>query len=76
MVDPYTLTENERKAIGGDRLPQSLSAAIENLQRDRVLTEALGARLLAAYTAVKKLDAEDFAKQDETFEFRQHIYKY
>jgi hypothetical protein len=32
--------------------------------------------MLAAYTAVKKLDVEDFAKQDEAFEFRQHINRY
>src|ERR1700674_1813712 len=76
MVDPHTLTEKERKAIGADRLPKSLGAAIENLQRDRVLAEALGERLLAAYVAVKKLDVEEFANQDETFEFRQHIYKF
>ena len=76
MVDPHTLTDEERRAIGADRLPQSLGAAVENLGRDRVLAEALGERLLAAYTAVKKLDVEDFANQDENFEFRQHIYKY
>jgi glutamine synthetase len=76
MVDPYTLTDNERKAMGAERLPESLGAAVENLHRDRVLAEALGERLLAAYTAVKKLDVEDFSSQDETFEFRQHIYKY
>jgi glutamine synthetase len=76
MVDPHTLTDEERRAIRADRLPQSLGVAVENLLRDRVLAEALGERLLAAYTAVKKLDVEDFANQDENFEFRQHIYKY
>jgi glutamine synthetase len=76
MVDPHTLTDKERKAMKADRLPQSLGTAVENLHRDRVLAEALGERLLAAYTAVKKLDVEDFSNQDETFEFRQHIYKY
>lgn len=76
MVDPHTLTDEERRAIRADRLPQSLGAAVENLHRDRVLAEALGERLLAAYSAVKNLDVKDFANQDENFEFRQHIYKY
>jgi glutamine synthetase len=76
MSDPHTLTDQERRAIGADRLPNNLSTAIENLNRDRVLAEALGEHLLAAYTAVKKLDVEDFANQDDAFEFRQHIVKY
>ena len=59
-----------------DRLPDNLGTAVENLNRDPVLAEALGERMLAAYTAVKMLDVEDFANQDEAFEFRQHINRY
>jgi glutamine synthetase len=75
-VDPHTLDEKQRRAIGADRLPQSLKEAIGNLKRDQVLLEALGDRLSTSYIAVKELDIEAFAGQDETFEFRQHIYKY
>ncbi len=75
-VDPHTLDEQQRKAIGADRLPQSLKEAVGNLKRDRVLLEALGERLATSYIAVKELDVEAFAGQDEAFEFRQHIYKY
>jgi glutamine synthetase len=75
-VDPHTLDDGQRKAIGADRLPQSLREAVGNLKRDRVLMEALGERLSTSYIAVKELDVEAFAQQDETFEFRQHIYKY
>lgn len=75
-VDPHTLDEQQRKAIGADRLPQSLKEAVNNLKPDRVLMEALGERLSTSYIAVKELDIEAFAGQDETFEFRQHIYKY
>ena len=75
-VDPHTMDEQQRKAIGADRLPQSLKEAVGNLKRDRVLMEALGERLSTSYVAVKELDIEAFAGQDEAFEFRQHIYKY
>ncbi|MEO6796316.1 MAG: glutamine synthetase family protein [Candidatus Dormibacter sp.] len=75
-VDPHTLDDGQRKAIGADRLPQSLREAVGNLKRDRVLMEALGGRLSTSYIAVKELDIEAFAQQDEAFEFRQHIYKY
>ena len=76
MADPYTLSDQERRAIRADRLPDNLGTAVENLNRDRVLADALGPRLLAAFTAVKMLDVEDFANQDEAFEFRQHINRY
>jgi glutamine synthetase len=75
-VDPFTLTDTERQAIGADRLPQSLREAITNLKGDDVLLDAMGERLSTSYIAVKELDVDAFANADETFEFRQHIYKY
>src|SRR5260370_6636436 len=75
-VDPYTLSDKERQAIGADRLPTSLTESIAKLKRDRMLTDALGARLSTSSIAVKELDIEAFAAEDEAFEFRQHIYKY
>ena len=75
MADPHTLSDGERRAIGADRLPSSLAEALDNLNGDRVLTEAMG-KLFPAYNAVKRLDVEEFASQDEAFELRQHVYKY
>ncbi|HEX3630555.1 MAG TPA: glutamine synthetase family protein [Candidatus Dormibacteraeota bacterium] len=75
-VDPHTLSDAERKKIGADRLPGSLKQAIDNLKRDKVLLTALGDRLSTSYIAVKELDVDAFSKEDDAFEFRQHIYKY
>jgi glutamine synthetase len=75
-VDPHTLSDGERKKIGADRLPSSLKQAIDNLKRDKVLLTALGDRLSTSYIAVKELDVDAFSKEDDAFEFRQHIYKY
>jgi glutamine synthetase len=75
-VDPYNLSDKERQAIGADRLPQSLKEAIANLKRDDTLLKAMGERLATPYIAVKELDIEAFAAEDDAFEFRQHIYKY
>lgn len=75
-VDPHTLSDDERNAIGADRLPTSLNTAIQNLKTDAVLKEAMGERLATSYIAVKELDIEAFAAADDAFEFRQHIYKY
>jgi glutamine synthetase len=75
-VDPHTLSENERKRIRADRLPQSLQEAINNLKKDAVLMEAMGGRLATSYIAVKESDIENFKQADDTFEFKQHFYKY
>ena len=75
-VDPYNLSDKERQTIGADRLPQSLKEALDNLKRDDTLLKALGERLATSYIAVKELDVEAFAAEDDAFEFRQHIYKY
>jgi glutamine synthetase len=75
-VDPHTLSEDERKQIGADRLPTSLKEAIAHLRRDEALLKAMGERLATSYIAVKELDIEAFAAADDSFEFRQHIYKY
>ena len=76
LVDPHILDDNQRKAIGADRLPASLKEAVQNLKRDDVLLKAMGERLATSYIAVKELDIEAFAAEDDAFEFRQHIYKY
>ena len=72
----FNLSDNERQAIGADRLPTSLKEAIANLKRDRVLLQSMGERLSTSYIAVKELDIDAFARADEAFEFRQHIYKF
>lgn len=75
-VDPGSLSDEERAAIGADRLPASLGEAVDNLERDEVLLEALGGGLAVPYLAVKRCDVEAFAAHDETFEFRQHFSRF
>ncbi len=75
-TDPHLLSEEERQAMGADRLPQSLHEAIANLRRDEVLVDALGERLAGSYLAVKEADIAAFANEDKAFELRQHAYKF
>ena len=76
MVDPHALGEEQRRKIGADRLPDSLKQALEHLERDRVLSEAMGEKLLGAYLAVKQLDVDAFGAGNEDYELSQHFYKY
>jgi len=76
LVDPAILSEAEREARGIVRLPDNLATALDNLEKDKVLLEALGPRLAQAYLAVKRSEVAAFAAESQFFEINQHFYKY
>jgi glutamine synthetase len=75
-IDPGNLTDLEREQRGIKRLPTSLDAALDALQADSVLMQALGPLLTSAYLAVKRLESRHFADTSPEEEARQHFYKY
>lgn len=52
--DPGAVDESELDARGINRLPESLSEALDALETDDVLTEALGEQLHGSYVEVKR----------------------
>jgi len=58
MVDPATLSEEERAARGIRPFPDSLDEALDALEQDEVLIEALGEPLVRAHLAVARAQAE------------------
>jgi glutamine synthetase len=56
-VDPATLSEEERASLGIRPLPASLDESLDALERDPVLTEALGEPLVRAHLAVGRAQA-------------------
>src|SRR5262245_2354855 len=76
LVDPDTLSENEREHRGIRRLPRSLGEALDALERDEVLRTAMGEVLYREYLAVKRSEARGFEGKDVAFEIEQHFYKY
>lgn len=57
-VDPGTLADEERLKKKIDVLPTSLGRALEHLERNRVLLDALGPELARAYLAVRRAEWE------------------
>jgi glutamine synthetase len=57
-VDPATLSEEERAERGVRPLPASLNQALNALENDEVLIEALGAPLVRTHLAVGRAQAE------------------
>src|SRR5262245_2870313 len=76
LVDPDTLDETERRRRGIRRLPTSLGEALDALERDEVLRDALGETLAREYLAVKRSEARAFAARDVGFEIEQHFSKF
>ena len=57
MVDPATLDDEERASRGIHQLPASLDEAIDALERDETLKEALGEPLVRTHVAVARAQA-------------------
>jgi glutamine synthetase len=75
-IDPGTLSEDERGSLGIHRLPESLAAAADALERDPVLMDALGDLLGRTFLVVKRSEAAVFAAKDQAFEIAHHFYKF
>lgn len=76
LIDPGNYSDEERAARGIRRFPTALNEALDNLEKDVVLMEALGPLLSRAYLAVKRLEWESFSKEDVAFEIKHHFWKF
>lgn len=76
LIDPGNYSEAERSQRGIRRYPTSQAEALDALEQDDVLMDALGATLATAYLAVKRSEYAAFAAEDEAFEVRHHIEKF
>lgn len=74
--DPAGMTDAERVRLGIRRLPGTLYEALDNLEADALLRDAMGQMLYESFMEVRRSEARAYAEQDEAFEFQQHFYKY
>jgi glutamine synthetase len=75
-VDPATILEEERAQRGIFRLPASQEEALDALERDGVLMDALGPVLARSYLAVRRSEWAAYSAGDEAFEQQGHFLKY
>ncbi len=75
-IDPGNYSDAEREQRGIRRLPTSLDEALDELERDQVLLEAMGPLLASSYIAVKRNEAAFFKEKTPEEETLQHFYKY
>jgi glutamine synthetase len=75
-TDPATLSGATRRRRGIRRLPSSLGQALDALEADELLCEALGPLRRDAYLAVKRSEVAAFGDRDAAFECFHHFTKF
>jgi glutamine synthetase len=75
-IDPGNYSDAEREQLGIRRLPTTLDEALDELERDQVLLDALGPLLASSYIAVKRNESAFFKDKTPEEETYQHFYKY
>jgi len=75
-VDPATLSDAGRLAVGAHRLPASLAEALDALATDDLLLASLGDLRRRAYLAVKRSEVAAFAGTDASYECFEHFTKF
>ena len=76
QVDPATLSEDERRARGALPLPATQKDALDALEADAVLMDALGPALAGSYLVVHRSEWAAYSAGDEAFEQLGHFSKY
>ena len=74
--DPDKLSEAERAQRRVYRLPTTMKTALNALEKDHLLMEAMGDFMGRSYLAVRRSEEKAFSEQDSDFEIRHHFYKF
>jgi glutamine synthetase len=75
-VNPDQLSEAERNARGIRRYPTNLGEAVAELERDRVLQEALGPARAHEFIAVRRAELADLGSLEAEREIAVHFRRY
>jgi glutamine synthetase len=75
-VDPVTIAEQERERLGVLPLPATQEEALDALEADPLLLDALGPVLATSYVAVRRSEWAAYSAGDEVFEQQGHFLKY
>jgi glutamine synthetase len=74
--DPARLTDAARNERGITPLPRSLDEAIQALERDQLLLDALGPDLTRTFLAVRRSEWNAFKGESTYTQYRSHFWKY
>ncbi|MCG0278173.1 MAG: type I glutamate--ammonia ligase [Thermanaeromonas sp.] len=72
----YRMTEQERKKLGIETLPTSLKEALDELEKDPVIIEALGPHIYERFMEAKRIEWEDYATRVHPWEIEHYLTKF
>jgi glutamine synthetase len=72
-LNVYHLTPQERKAMNIEELPGSLAEAMRELERDKVLQDALGEVIYEAFTRAKWAEIEEYRMKVTDWELDRYL---
>jgi glutamine synthetase len=71
--DVWSLTESERRALGIEPLPQSLSDAIRIMERSELVAETLGEHVFDFFLRNKRAEWDAYRSQVTPFELKRYL---
>jgi glutamine synthetase len=72
----YAMNRKERKEVGIEDLPGTLSAALDELQKDEIMTKALGSHILNNFVEAKEIEWDMFRTSVHPWEREQYLKMY
>lgn len=69
----YQMTPEQRKAVGITQLPGSLSKAIDDLNNDSVIKDALGSYFVNKFTELKQQEIDDYKTNVTEWEHKEYF---
>jgi len=72
----FTMTYRERRHHKIDDLPRDLHEALDELEKDRVITEALGGHIASRFVEAKRAEWAEYISQVSEWEVRRYLGTY
>jgi glutamine synthetase len=72
----WEMSHREKRRLRIDDLPHNLGEACDELEKDSVITEALGEHITAQFLAAKRLEWQEYITQVSQWELDNYLAKY
>lgn len=72
----FGMSQREKRRLKIAQLPPSLEAALDNLEKDRVLLEALGSHIAEHYITAKRQEWADYLSHVHPWEIERYLHQY
>lgn len=72
-INVYETTASQRQELGIDHLPQNLSEALDELEKDDVILNALGTNLSKEYLSIKRQECFEYQRAVSNWEVDRYL---